>query len=196
MIDPIPIAICKLQQLRHLYFSKFKAMIIGPTYNTTFPNLHTLQGICICESTCIVNGLDNLVNLRELGLYGDPHLQTEEVANWIHKNKNLEELKIQATSNLDYYRNAAIPEFMSFSCHIRLYKLHLEGFISKMLDIKDFPPNLIPPRHPTLYQCTRLRNEPYHQDSCIMAHTFWTRLSHGKCPDAYCITLVLSKSCI
>ncbi|KAK1404324.1 hypothetical protein POM88_003929 [Heracleum sosnowskyi] len=142
LIDPIPLAIWKLQQLRHLHFSKFKAMVVSPPYNTSLPNLHTLQGICLCESSCIQNGLDNLVNLRELGLYGDLHLHEEEVSRWIHLNKNLEELKIQSSNNFAYVRNAAIPKLMSFSSHIRLYKLHFEGIISKVLDIKEFPPNL------------------------------------------------------
>lgn len=31
---------------------------------------------------------------------------------------------------------------MTFSSHIRLHKLHLGGFISKLLEIEDFPPNL------------------------------------------------------
>ncbi|KAL1819421.1 hypothetical protein ACET3Z_014290 [Daucus carota] len=142
LIEPIPLAIWKLQQLRHLYFSKFKAMVVCPPYRLTLPNLHTLKGICLSESGCIQNGLDNIVNLRELGLYGDLHLQEEEVSRWIHINKNLEELKIQSSNNLSYISNAAIPKLMSFSSHVRLYKLHLEGIISKMLDIKDFPPNL------------------------------------------------------
>ncbi|KAL8132566.1 hypothetical protein AgCh_008160 [Apium graveolens] len=142
LIDSIPLAVWKLQQLRHLHFSKFKAMVVSPPYNSTLPNLHTLHGICLCESSCMKNGVENLVNLRELGLYGDLHLHEEAVSKWIHLNKKLEELKIQSSNNFAYVRNAAIPKLMSFSSHIRLYKLHFEGIISNMLDIKDFPPNL------------------------------------------------------
>lgn len=142
LINPIPIAIWKLQKLRHLYFSEFKEMVINPPKNPTLANLQTLRGLYIGPTSSVEHGLDNLINLRELGLHGNLHFQQEALAKWLYKSKNLERLKIQARTYFYNITNTAIPKLMTFSSHIRLHKLHLGGFISKLLEIEDFPPNL------------------------------------------------------
>ncbi|KAH9722464.1 putative disease resistance protein [Citrus sinensis] len=151
LVDPIPLVIWKMQQLKHVYFSEFREMVVNPPADASLPNLQTLLGICICETSCVEQGLDKLLNLRELGLHGDLILHEEALCKWIYNLKGLQCLKMQSriTYTVDVTRtgydgitNTTIPMFIDFSNHVHLYKLHLTGFLRQLSDVQNFPPNL------------------------------------------------------
>ncbi|KAJ4713306.1 Disease resistance protein [Melia azedarach] len=152
LIDPIPPVIWEMQQLRHLRFSEFRDMVVNPPAHASLPNLQTLQGICICEKSCIEEGLDKLSNLRVLGLHGNLIIHEEALGKWIFNLKSLQCLKMQSRGagnaeitmivNAGVIALTAIPEFTSYLNHVHLYKLHLKGFQRVLLDVQDFPPNL------------------------------------------------------
>nr|XP_048329361.1 putative disease resistance protein At1g50180 [Ziziphus jujuba var. spinosa] len=140
-INPFPAEILRLQQLRHLYFNDLQKMVPTPFPNTCLSNLQTLNGLYIDGTSSIENGLNRLTNLRELGLCGHFSMQEESLAKWIFNSKDVQCLKVNAMPVSEDNVNTAIPQ-LDLSNHAHLYKLHLEGVMTKMFDIQFFPTNL------------------------------------------------------
>ncbi|XVF54542.1 hypothetical protein PTKIN_Ptkin05aG0189200 [Pterospermum kingtungense] len=143
LVEPIPVFIWKLPELRHLYFNQDIEMIVKPPKYVSFLDLQTLQGICVGKTSSIKLGLDRLTTLRHLSLFGHLILQEEALTKWIFNLKGLQSLKLDAKSVFDGIARVAIPGSRDFSSLIYLDTLYLGGFMHKLFDIQDFPPNLI-----------------------------------------------------
>lgn len=142
LVKPIPVFIWNLPELRHLYFNQDIEMIVKPPKDVSLLDLQTLQGICIGKTNSIKLGLDRLTTLRHLSLFGHLILQEEALRRWIFNLKVLQSLKLVARTINDDITRVAIPGSMNFSSHTCLNTFYLGGFMHKLFDIQDFPPNL------------------------------------------------------
>ncbi|XVE54607.1 hypothetical protein DITRI_Ditri03aG0095400 [Diplodiscus trichospermus] len=142
LVEPIPVFIWKLPDLRHLYFNEDVEMIVKPPKDVSLFDLQSLQGICIGKTSSVELGLDRLTSLKHLSLFGYLILQEEALSRWIFNLKGLKSLKLDARTVYNDITRAAIPGLMNFSSHVRLNKLYLGGFMQKLFDVQDFPPNL------------------------------------------------------
>ncbi|XP_021287192.1 putative disease resistance protein At1g50180 [Herrania umbratica] len=142
LIDPIPVSIWKLPELRHLFFNKIREMVVKPPKDVCLFSLQTLQGVCIGRTSSVELGLDKLTTLRHLSLFGHLNLQEEALRRWIFNSKGLQSLKLDSRTRGEDITRVTIPGFLDFSSHISLNKLYLGGFMLKLLNVQDFPPNL------------------------------------------------------
>ncbi|KAJ4977249.1 hypothetical protein NE237_002355 [Protea cynaroides] len=149
----IPNKIWKMQQLRHLYIygfydtsSKLRKCVgkvvhvIGKScsHPPRIDNLRNLQTLHLAAGSWIKGGLDKLTNLRELEMEGDLTLYTKALTVSIPELKKLRTLRLYGA-----YGNKSTPlPLVSFSHHVHLYHLTLDGVLEKLPEPKDFPPYL------------------------------------------------------
>ncbi|XVF11686.1 hypothetical protein REPUB_Repub08aG0049000 [Reevesia pubescens] len=117
-------------------------MIVKPPKDVSLLNLQTLQGIRIGKTSSVDLGLDKLTTLRHLSLFGHLIQQEEALSRWIFNSKGLQTLKLDARTRSEDITRATDPRLIDFSIPIRLNKLNLGGFMQKLFDVHDFPPNL------------------------------------------------------
>ncbi|KAJ4976371.1 hypothetical protein NE237_001477 [Protea cynaroides] len=146
----IPKEIWRMQQLRHLYIQGFYETfiklhkyggkvvhVIGEScsHPLGINNLRNLQTLHLVASSWIKDGLDKLTNLRELQIEGDLTLYMQALTISIPELKKLRTLRL--------YHNKSTPlPLVSFSHHVHLYHLTLDGVLEKLPEPKDFPPYL------------------------------------------------------
>ncbi|KAJ4977389.1 hypothetical protein NE237_002495 [Protea cynaroides] len=85
----------------------------------------------------IEGGLEKLTNLKELVVHGDLMLHTKALTSSIVKLTKLRLLYL-----FDPSENAAPLPLVSFSNHVHLYSIFLDGYLEKLPELGDFPPYL------------------------------------------------------
>ncbi|KAJ4977459.1 hypothetical protein NE237_002565 [Protea cynaroides] len=148
----IPKEIWRMRQLRHLYchgfFTSSKLSkcvgkivhVIGEScsHPPEIDNLRNLQTLHLVAGSWIKGGLDKLTNLRELQIHEDLTLYTKALTVSIPELKKLRTLRLYGA-----YGNKSTPlPLVSFSHHVHLYHLTLDGVLEKLPEPKDFPPYL------------------------------------------------------
>ncbi|KAK9138789.1 hypothetical protein Sjap_009383 [Stephania japonica] len=169
-IKTIPSSIWRMQQLRHLFLDwQHNRIWDRPRGYCCSRNLRTLWGVCVGEDNIVRDGLNQLSNLRKLGMEGDLISQGDALAEWISQLGCLASLKLRSTTRteaapelpssstaIEHSHSHVIPSSMTFSRQRHLSKIHLEGRLEKLFDKHEFPPHLTTL---TLVQ-TQLRDDP------------------------------------
>ncbi|KAK9159565.1 hypothetical protein Syun_005906 [Stephania yunnanensis] len=135
-INSLSSSIWRLKQLRHLYLN-WNCMVLkhvdGPR-----ENLQTLWGIGVVQENFRRGQLNQLTNLRKLGVEigGDLPSQGEALAEWIHQLTRLEHLNLNS--------RAREAPHLTLHHHNHLVKLRLEGKLPNhtLFDRDQFPPCL------------------------------------------------------
>ncbi|RWR84273.1 Disease resistance protein [Cinnamomum micranthum f. kanehirae] len=122
----LPNEIWNLEQLRHLSCYGFRT-----DEHPKLKKLRNLQTLKLSAGSWIGDGLGKLSNLRKLGIRGNLSSHRMALSHSIDKLSNLQSLKL--------HDGHSIPPFESFSLHLGLYKMHLDGRIQRLPIL---PPNL------------------------------------------------------
>ncbi|KAK9141271.1 hypothetical protein Scep_010952 [Stephania cephalantha] len=151
-VKTIPSSIWRMQQLRHLFLDSQHNRIRDRPRGLR--NLRTLWGVCVGEDNIVRDGLNQLSNLRKLGMEGDLISQGEALAEWISQLGCLSCLKLRSTITTEapelpssstaivHSQSHVIPGSMTFSHQKQLSKIYLEGQLEKLFDQHEFPPHL------------------------------------------------------
>ncbi|CAK8572953.1 unnamed protein product [Lathyrus sativus] len=180
-IHTLPTSIWKME-LRHLFLSE--------TYRTRFPpqpkdnslsDLQTLSGLFVDEETSVQGGLDNLVNIKKLGLAcqsmslqeGAMKKQLEAVADWITKLEHLQSLRLKSR---DEQGKPWVLHLNSFVNHTNLTDIYLLGSLNSSNVLSQFPLSLIELTlsHSKLKEdpMTPLKDFPNLQTLCLLAESY------------------------
>ncbi|CAK9175472.1 unnamed protein product [Ilex paraguariensis] len=142
-ISNLPVSLWKMQQLRHLYLSEiFRCRFMPPPNNNTLIDIQTLWGAYVNEETAIKEGLDQLINLRKLGLaFRLTLLEQKALAKWITKLNHLESLRLRS---LDHEAAQASDIYLEpLSDLKKLSSLYLFGRLANPIIMYNFPESLI-----------------------------------------------------
>ncbi|CAL5208482.1 unnamed protein product [Lathyrus oleraceus] len=180
-IHTLPNSIWKME-LRHLFLSE--------TYRTRFPpqpkgnslsNLQTLSGLFVDEETSVQGGLDNLVNVKKLGLACQSmslqeeamKKQLEAVADWITKLEHLQSLRLKSR---DEQGKPWILHLNSFVNHTNLTDIYLLGSLNSSYVLSQFPLSLmeLTLSHSKLEDdpMTLLKDFPNLRTLCLLAESY------------------------
>ncbi|KAK9138766.1 hypothetical protein Sjap_009360 [Stephania japonica] len=135
-INSFSTSIWRLKQLRHLYLN-WNCMVLKRV-NGPRENLQTLWGIGVAKESFVRGRLDQLTNLRKLGveIRGNLSSQGEALAEWIYQSTRLEHLNLSS--------QAREAPHLTLHRHVHLVKLRLEGKLPNhtLFDRDHFPPCL------------------------------------------------------
>eukprot|EP00257_Ricinus_communis_P013340 XP_015570756.1 probable disease resistance protein RF9 [Ricinus communis] len=139
-IPALPISIWKAKKLRHLYMNDihFGMSFQKQGIKVSLTNLQTLWGLLVGKSCSVINWLQQLTNLRKLGLTClDSSVQ--KIINWIPELKeNLESLRLRS---INEFNEPSDLDLGTMKQHKKLSELHLFGRLVTF-DMHELPPNL------------------------------------------------------
>ncbi|KAK2653895.1 hypothetical protein Ddye_013751 [Dipteronia dyeriana] len=132
-LQEIPNAICKMENLRHLYMNASSCK--GKLRIDTLKNLHTLSLVQINNLKLQTAG--KLLNLRKLGVALDEDSDVSKFCNSIAELEQLESLQLVSAMPFK-----SLPSLQGLSEVHCLIKLCLQGRINTIPGPHEFPPNI------------------------------------------------------
>ncbi|KAM7521319.1 hypothetical protein LguiB_020281 [Lonicera macranthoides] len=138
-INQIPNSIWKAKHLRHLNLNDIR-LDMPKTQPDSFMTLLTLWGLFVDKKSLVRNGLDMLVNLRELGITFHLSSSQSDFFVWIERLAALQSLRLRSKD--DRGRPSELCWTISLSHLEKLSNLNLLGNLPKLPCYEEFPPNL------------------------------------------------------
>lgn len=138
-ISILPTSIWRMEYLRHLYLSEaYRTRFPLPPSRITLTALQSLWGAFVDEDTCVINGLDTLLNVRKLGLScrsrsskpDDMTKQLQAIDKWISKLEFLESLRLKSR---DESGEAVDLHLTSLAGNRKLSKVYLLGRLDPLI---------------------------------------------------------------
>ncbi|XP_006466141.2 inactive disease susceptibility protein LOV1-like [Citrus sinensis] len=139
-ITSLPKSIWKVKTLRHLYLNDIhlQMSVQKPFVKPSLTNLRTLWGLSIGKKSPPLNWLENLSDLKNLGLICNI-ASLGKITNLIQGLTSLESLRLRSINDFYVPSDLAIG---SLNNHKELKELYLLGRLPGPLKLHELPPNL------------------------------------------------------